>query len=139
MAPRPEKRVPCTDHGNFADARNLASCFAVLLLSSGIGNAAVALWWSFENVIDCVPYIADALPMKLMLTSGGTGSEMEYGFHDWNYILSEWGMLVKCDVIAARVNVVGLVGAALCVLWGAWSLWYYWMYQRGCEPLHKKD
>jgi hypothetical protein len=68
--------------------------------------------------------------MKLMLISGGTGAEAPYGFHDWNFILSETGLLLKCDSIASTVYTVGYVGMALCVLWGAWSLIYYFVFQR---------
>ncbi len=70
-------------------------------------GASIGLWWAFENVMDVVPYVADALPMRLHLINGVTGAESPYGFHDWNFILGETGLL-----------------------WAAWSLWYYWFVQR---------
>ena len=66
----------------------------------------------------------------VMLISGGTGAEAPYGFHDWNFILSEMGLLLKYDTIANAVYTAGYVGMWLCVLWGGWSLFYYWFYQR---------
>ena len=108
----------------------LVFCFALWIKPRDLFGASIALWWAFENLIDVAPYIEDALPMKLMLISGGTGAEAPYGFHDWNFILSETGLLLKCDSIASAVYAVGYLGMALCVLWGTWSLLYYVVYQR---------
>ena len=108
----------------------LVFCFALWIKPRDLFGASIALWWAFENLIDVAPYIEDALPMKLMLISGGTGAEAPYGFHDWNFILSETGLLLKYDTIANAVYTAGYVGMWLCVLWGAWSLFYYWFYQR---------
>ena len=99
--------------------------------------------WSEENFFDLcfkieayvVEYIDDALHMKLTLISGGTGAEAPYGFHDWNFILSEMGLLLKYDTIASTVYAVGYIGMALCVLWGAWSLAYYFIYQKKSDTL----
>jgi hypothetical protein len=105
-------------------------CISLWLWQRDILGASVALWWAFENFIDAGIYIEDALHMKLMLISGGTGAEAPYGFHDWNFILSEMGLLLKYDTIASAVYTAGYIGMWLCVLWGAWSLFYYWFYQR---------
>lgn len=108
----------------------LVFCVSLWLWQRDLLGASVALWWAFENFIDVGVYVADALPMKLMLISGGTGAEAPYGFHDWNFILSETGLLLKYDAIADIVYGIGYVGMWLCVLWGGWSLLYYWLYQR---------
>jgi len=108
----------------------LVFCFALWIKPRDILGAAIALWWAFENFIDVAVYIDDALPMKLTLISGGTGAEAPYGFHDWNFILSETGLLLKYDTIADAVYTAGYIGMWLCVLWGAWSLFYYWFFQR---------
>jgi hypothetical protein len=108
----------------------LVFCFALWIKPRDILGASIALWWAFENFIDVAVYIDDALHMKLTLISGGTGAEAPYGFHDWNFILSEMGLLLKYDTIANAVYAAGYVGMWLCVLWGGWSLFYYWFYQR---------
>ena len=113
----------------------LVFCLALWIKPRDLFGASIALWWAFENLIDVAPYIEDALPMKLMLISGGTGAEAPYGFHDWNFILSETGYLLKCDSIASAVYAVGYIGMSLCVLWGAWSLLYYFIYQRRTDTL----
>lgn len=105
-------------------------CIALWIKPRDIFGASIALWWTFENVIDSVPYIADARLMLLNLTSGTTGAEAPYGFHDWNFILSETGHLRECYSIASNVQTIGLIGLTISVLWGAWSLIYNILYQR---------
>lgn len=108
----------------------LVFCLALWLKPRDLFGASVGLWWAFENFIDVAVYINDALYMRLTLISGDTGNEAPYGFHDWNFILSETGLLLKYDSIANAVYMAGYIGMALCCLWGLWSLWYYWKYQR---------
>lgn len=108
----------------------LVFCFALWIKPRDLLGASVGLWWSFENFIDVAPYVNDAIRMRLMLTSGGTGSEAPYGFHDWNFILSETGLLTKCEKNADGIYAVGYAGMALCCLWAGWSLFYYFRYQR---------
>lgn len=108
----------------------LVFCFALWIKPRDLLGASVGLWWSFENFIDVAPYIDDAIRMQLMLISGGTGAEAPYGFHDWNFILAETGLLVKCSTIANAVYAIGYLGMTLCCLWAGWSLFYYWKYQR---------
>lgn len=109
----------------------LVFCLALWIKPRDLLGASVGLWWAFENLIDVAVYIDDAMYMRLTLISGDTGNEAPYGFHDWNFILSETHLLLKYDAIASAVYTVGYVGMVLCCLWGAWSLWYYWKYQRG--------
>ena len=108
----------------------LVFCFALWIKPRDLMGASVGLWWAFENFIDVAPYIDDALHMRLMLISGGTGAEAPYGFHDWNFILSETGLLLKHDKIADVVYTMGYAGMVLCCLWAGWSLFYYFKYQR---------
>lgn len=95
-----------------------------------IVGTSLMLWWCFENLVDVAEYVADARVMVLMQTSGRTGSESGYGGHDWNYLLTEWGHLRDCLVIADWLNLIARVGMVLSILWALWSLFYYWVYQR---------
>ena len=104
--------------------------FALWIKPRDLFGASIALWWAFENVMDVVPYVADALPMKLHLINGVTGAESPYGAHDWNYVLGETGHLVHYLQIAHTLSIIGKVGIAVSILWAAWSLWYYWFVQR---------
>ena len=108
----------------------LVFCFALWIKPRDLFGASIGLWWSFENMMDVVPYVADALPMKLLLINGVTGAESPYGFHDWNYILTELGYIIYYEEIARTLAIIGKVGIAVSILWAAWSLWYYWFVQR---------
>ena len=104
--------------------------FALWIKPRDLFGAAIALWRSFENVMDVVPYKAAALPMRLPVIKGVAGAESPYGFHDWNYVLCELGYIVYYEEIAHALSVIARIGIALCIVWAAWSLWYYWFVQR---------
>lgn len=69
-------------------------CAGVLLLKSRDPfGASVALWWVGENFLDIAPYVNDARAGVLPLLGGNFGHSAPYGFHDWQYILNESGLL----------------------------------------------
>lgn len=96
------------------------TCAAVLLLKTRDPfGAAIALWWLGESMIDLAPYIADARALALPLLGGNTGATAPYGFHDWNFILSETGSLEKDLLFARAAGVAGAAVMTLSVSWGA--------------------
>jgi len=94
----------------------IASLVLLVRTRDGFG-AGVAFWWFGQNFIDLAPYIGDARRLTLPLLGGNTGQSAPYGFHDWNYILTEFGLL-RLDQTLARAA-FGL-GVALMVLSVAW-------------------
>jgi hypothetical protein len=54
-------------------------------------GAAICAWWAGQNFIDLAPYIADARRLRITLLGGRTGAEVDG--HDWEYILTQLGML----------------------------------------------
>jgi len=54
-------------------------------------GAAICSWWAGQNFVDLAPYIADARRLRMVLLGGRTGAEVEG--HDWEYILTQLGML----------------------------------------------
>jgi len=66
-------------------------------------GASVALWWLAESMMDIAPYINDARNGQLMLLGGVTGREADYGYHDWEFILNEIGLL-HYDHTLARIG-----------------------------------
>jgi hypothetical protein len=81
-------------------------------------------WHAFHDEYGAVPMlsgVADALPMKLMLVSGGTGQEVDG--HDWNQLLVGWGVLHSAPTIAramrgaAWLMCVVSIGAGLIAAW----------------------
>lgn len=70
-------------------------------------SAAIVLLWVGQSILNVWVYASDAIVMQLMLTSGRTGSEG--GFHDWNYILTETGMLGSFKTITKIIRFTGTV------------------------------
>ena len=78
-------------------------------------GVAVSGIWFFENWLNIARYLADARSMELPLVGGGD--------HDWNTILSRWGLLPHDTQIAAGLKVVAWLGIAACCAWLTWRAW----------------
>ena len=75
-------------------------------------SAAVVLFWVGQSILNVWVYAADAVVMRLVLTSGFTGSEGS--FHDWNYLLTTTGLIGSTNAIAGIIRVLGslvIIGA----------------------------
>jgi len=95
-------------------------CTTVLLVRTRDAfGASVALWWAGENFLDLAPYIGDARSMSLPLLGGNTGYSAPYGFHDWNYILNEAGVLDRDALYAGLSKGIGVTLMAMALVWGA--------------------
>lgn len=68
-------------------------------------SASIVLFWVGNNFLDVYVYASDAVVMQLPLLSGVTGSEG--GFHDWNYLLTETGLLGHTVLIAKIIRTIG--------------------------------
>ena len=64
-------------------------------------SASFCLFWFGENFLNISKYIADARVMVLPLVGGG--------IHDWNILLSKWGLLRNDHAIARAIFVMGSV------------------------------
>ncbi len=94
-------------------------CAGVLLLKTRDPfGAAVALWWVGENFLDIAPYMNDARAGQLPLLGGNFGHSAPYGFHDWQYLLTESGLLQYDHVLAKATFAIGSVIMLLSMLWG---------------------
>jgi hypothetical protein len=71
-------------------------------------SAAFAGIWFFENLHYIAWYMADASIEALPLVGGGE--------HDWNTLLTHYGLLQQDTKIAHVVNTVGYIGIILCLL-----------------------
>ncbi len=93
-------------------------CMAVFLLKKRDPFAAgFCLWWLGVNFLDIAPYIGDARSLTLPLLGGNVGSSSPYGFHDWEYILTETGLL-SYDTFFSRLAII--IGALMIVASGVW-------------------
>jgi hypothetical protein len=98
-------------------------CFFTLLVKTkDTFGAAVCLWWFGENFIDIAPYMNDANKLTMMLLGGNTGASAPYGFHDWEYILTETGLIRYTDVLANGTFKVGATIMILSFFWGGYLL-----------------
>ena len=64
-------------------------------------GAAVCLWWIAVNCWNIAVYVADSRTLELELVGGGE--------HDWNYLLSEVGLLRSDQGIARLWNAAGFI------------------------------
>ena len=95
---------------------------AFLVKSKNPFGASVSLWWLGENFMDIAPYINDARNQELMLLGGVTGKEAEYGYHDWEFILNEIGLIRYDHILAHLAYLFGIVLMLLSFAWAGYLL-----------------
>lgn len=66
-----------------------------------IFSSAFALYWMGDNCVNVARYIKDAQSMQLPLLGGG--------IHDWNWLLSQTGLLSLNQEIGIFVQSVGII------------------------------
>ncbi|MDX8380593.1 MAG: hypothetical protein R8M14_00610 [Ghiorsea sp.] len=62
-------------------------------------------------------YINDAVHLSMPLLGGNEGIGSPYGFHDWEFILTESGFIHSAERIAEITHVFGSVMMILAMLW----------------------
>ena len=82
-------------------------------------SAAIVLFWVGQSILNVFVYANDAVQMQLVLTSGLTGSEGS--FHDWNYLLTETGLI---NSVAKVANVIRLLGTLTILAAGIGAIYY---------------
>jgi hypothetical protein len=98
-------------------------CMGVLLVKTRDPfGASVALWWVGENFLDIAPYMNDARAGQLPLLGGNFGHSAPYGFHDWQYLLTESGLLHYDHILAKAAFLMGSIIMLLSLLWGGFLL-----------------
>lgn len=104
-----------------------AICLGVLLVKTRDPfGASVALWWFGENFLDIAPYIADARARVLPLIGGGTGQSSPYGHHDWEFLLTETGLLNLDQTLGRLSHLLGSALMLLALVWGFLLLRRQW-------------
>ena len=80
--------------------------------------AMVCLWWSGINLLSVAIYCADSRAGQLMLLDGSTGQESDG--HDWNNLLTRWGLLEHDTAIARWMRAIAClvcVGSLIVAVW----------------------
>ena len=85
-------------------------------------SAAVVVFWVGQSILNVWVYAADAVVMRLVLTSGFTGAEGS--FHDWNYLLTRTGLIGSTKMIAGFIRALGTI----VIIVAALSSIYYSLY-----------
>jgi hypothetical protein len=99
-------------------------CLLTLLLKQRDPyGAAVCLWWIGENFLDIAPYADDARRLSLPLLGGNFGHSSPYGFHDWEFLLTETGLLARDHAIASGFKGLGICLMTAAIAWGAHSIY----------------
>lgn len=62
-------------------------------------SAVVVLFWVGQSFINVYIYAQDAIVMQLPLVGGG--------IHDWNWMLSRFGLLASTSTIAGLIRAIG--------------------------------
>ena len=73
-------------------------------------SAAIVLFWVGQSILNVFVYAQDAVVMQIVLLGGLTGSEGS--FHDWNYLLTETGLISSTKTIAGLIRLSG----TLCII-----------------------
>jgi hypothetical protein len=72
--------------------------------------ASLGIWWVGENCLNIARYVADAQVMELPLVGGGE--------HDWNMLLTDWGVLHHCTQYANLLHGFGGLVMLVATVWG---------------------
>ncbi|BBO85240.1 hypothetical protein DSCO28_58060 [Desulfosarcina ovata subsp. sediminis] len=116
---RPFGRLITSAGGSLMQVLMPAICLVVFLIKTRDPFAgAFALWWMGQNFIDLAPYINDARSLSLPLLGGNVGKHSPYGFHDWEFILRETGLIRLDHAIARLSHGVGAMLMITAVVWG---------------------
>lgn len=81
-------------------------------------SAAIVTLWVGQSILNVWVYASDAVVMQLVLTSGFTGAEGS--FHDWNYLLTDLGLLESTKGVAKVIRLIGtltIIGAVLSAIY----------------------
>src|SRR6266478_4729584 len=81
--------------------------------------AMVCLWWSGINLLSVAIYCADSRAGQLMLIDGSTGQESDG--HDWNNLLTRWGLLEHDTVIARWMRAIAFLTCVASLAIAVWS------------------
>jgi hypothetical protein len=81
--------------------------------------AMVCLWWSGINLLSVAIYCADSRAGQLMLIDGSTGQESDG--HDWNNLLTRWGLLEHDTAIARWMRAIAFLVCVASIVIAVWS------------------
>ena len=87
---------------------------AYFLMQGQRFEVCVMLVWFAESMMYAAVYIEDAQAQRLPLVGGH--------IHDWHWLLSQWGMLNRCELIGSCVHVLASMIAVSALLMAGGTL-----------------
>jgi hypothetical protein len=102
------------------------ACATLLVKTRDPFGAGVCFWWFGENFLDIAPYINDARAGQLPLLGGNFGHSSPYGFHDWEYLLTETGLISLDQGIAKGSFFIGTILMIVSLGWMGWLLYQHY-------------
>lgn len=70
-------------------------------------SASIVLFWVGQSILNVFVYAQDAVVMQIVLLGGLTGNEGS--FHDWNYLLTETGLINSTKAVAGFIRLFGTI------------------------------
>lgn len=70
-------------------------------------SASIVLFWVGQSILNVFVYAQDAIVMQIVLLGGLTGSEGS--FHDWNYLLTQTGLINSTKTVAGLIRFSGTI------------------------------
>jgi hypothetical protein len=70
-------------------------------------SASIVLFWVGQSILNVFVYAQDAVVMQIVLLGGLTGSEGS--FHDWNYLLTQTGLINSTKPVAGLIRFLGTI------------------------------
>ena len=70
-------------------------------------SASIVLFWVGQSILNVYVYAQDAVVMQIVLLGGLTGSEGS--FHDWNYLLTQTGLINSTKTVASLIRFTGTI------------------------------
>jgi hypothetical protein len=81
-------------------------------------EAAICAVWFGENLLYTARYLGDARAMALPMVGGE--------IHDWNWLLTRWGLLDQCETLARAVHLAGIVVVIGAIAYAGRIPWREW-------------
>ncbi len=78
-------------------------------------SAGMVLFWVGQSILNVWVYADDAVRMQLVLTSGMTGTEGS--FHDWNYLLTQTGLIGYHQIVSGLIRIAGTLTILAATAW----------------------
>ena len=126
---RPFGRLMTSLGGSLGQLLMPLICMVVFLIKTRDPfGASATLWWFGENFIDIAPYINDARSLSLPLIGGNFGYSSPYGFHDWEFILTELGWSHLDHMFAKISHFSGSALMIIAYIWGGTILYKQYKY-----------